>query len=87
VHLEPTGLIVQRDDSVFVDFSHVVDDVLWIHIAPIQHLVQRIDPQNLLEADTHTHTHTHTLLLVPFLSEKCTFRLASLCRLFMSRYN
>ena len=48
---EPTGLIVQRDHAVLVDFAHVVDDVLWVDMAPIQHLIQRSDPQNLLEAD------------------------------------
>lgn len=32
---EPTGLVVQCDHSVFVDFGHIVDDVLWIHITMV----------------------------------------------------
>lgn len=32
---EPTGLVIQCDHSVFVDFGHIVDDVLWIHITMV----------------------------------------------------
>jgi hypothetical protein len=44
---------------MFVDFGHVVDDVLRIHVAPIQHLIKRSDPQNLLEADQNKHVQSN----------------------------
>lgn len=29
---KPTGLVVQCDHSMLVDFGHIMDDVLWVYV-------------------------------------------------------
>lgn len=30
---KPTGLVIQCDHSMLVDFGHIMNDVLWVYIA------------------------------------------------------
>lgn len=53
--IKPTGLVVQRDDSVLVDFGHVVNDVLWVYVTLVQDLIERRETQNPLQAEKFRH--------------------------------
>lgn len=50
---EPTGFVIQSNHSVFVDFGHVMNDVLWIDAARVQDLIQGHNSQNPLQAEKH----------------------------------
>lgn len=50
---EPTGFVIQCNHSVFVDFGHVMNDVLWIDAARVQDFTQGHNSQNPLQAETH----------------------------------
>lgn len=47
-----TGLVVQCDHTMLVDFGHIMDNVLCVYVTLVQNLIKGRNTQNPLQAAT-----------------------------------